>query len=99
MYILGIVKRNMRDMTPNNADELKAAIEATWASITPQQGQRLINSMHLPIDAVLHAKKALDHTEKFRNFSVHQMNHSNAMCFLMQHKIFACVCHFCPVLR
>ncbi|KAI4816687.1 hypothetical protein KUCAC02_009003 [Chaenocephalus aceratus] len=31
-----IVKRKMRDTRPNNADELKAAIEATWASITPQ---------------------------------------------------------------
>ncbi len=29
----GIVKRKMRDTRPNNADELKAAIKATWASI------------------------------------------------------------------
>ncbi len=33
----GIVKRKMRDMRPNNADDLKAAIKATWASITPEQ--------------------------------------------------------------
>ncbi len=29
----GIVKRKMRDTTPNNADDLKATIKATWASI------------------------------------------------------------------
>ncbi len=33
----GIVKRKMRDTRPNNADDLKAAIKATWASITPPQ--------------------------------------------------------------
>ncbi len=27
----GIVKRKMRDTRPNNADDLKAAIKATWA--------------------------------------------------------------------
>ncbi len=30
----GIVKRKMRDTRPNNADDLKVAIKATWASIT-----------------------------------------------------------------
>ncbi len=30
--ISGIVKRKMRDTRPNNAEELKAAIKATWAS-------------------------------------------------------------------
>ncbi len=34
--LLGIVKRKMRDTRPNNADDLKAAIKATWASITPE---------------------------------------------------------------
>ncbi len=28
-----IVKREMRDTRPNNSDELKAAIKATWASL------------------------------------------------------------------
>ncbi len=28
-----IVKRKMRDTRPNNADDLKAAIKATWASL------------------------------------------------------------------
>jgi hypothetical protein len=45
--VWGIVKRKMRETRPNNADELKAAIEATWASLTPQQGQKLINYMPL----------------------------------------------------
>ncbi len=52
-----IVKRKMRDTRPNNADDLKAAIKATWASITPEQCHRLIVSMPLRIDAVIHAKR------------------------------------------
>ncbi|KAF7656920.1 hypothetical protein LDENG_00034500 [Lucifuga dentata] len=51
-----IVKRKMRDARPHNTDELKAAIKATWASITPQQCHRLIASMPLRIDAAIHAK-------------------------------------------
>ncbi len=52
----GIVKRKMRDTRPNNADDMKAAIKATWASITPEQYHRLIASMSRRIDAVIHAK-------------------------------------------
>ncbi len=52
----GIVKRKMRDTRPNNADDLKAAIKVTWASITPDQCHRLIASMPRHIDAVIHAK-------------------------------------------
>ncbi len=52
----GIVKRKMRDNRPNNADDLKAAIKATWASIPPEQCHRLIVSMPRHIDAVIHAK-------------------------------------------
>ncbi len=37
----GIVKNKMRDIRPNNADDMKAAIKATWASITPEQCHRL----------------------------------------------------------
>ncbi len=40
----------------NNADDLKAAIKATLASITPEQCHRLIASMPRCIDAVIHAK-------------------------------------------
>ncbi len=55
-YIWVIVKRKMRDTRPNNADDLKAAIKATWASITPEQCHRLIASMPRRIDTVIHAK-------------------------------------------
>lgn len=52
--VWGIVKRKMKDTRPNNADELKAAIEATWASKTSQQ----FDSMPRHIDAVIYAKGA-----------------------------------------
>ncbi len=41
----GIVKRKMRYARPNNVEELKATIRATWALITPEQCHRLIDSM------------------------------------------------------
>ncbi len=40
----GIVKRKMRDTRPNNADDLKATVKETWASIPPQQCHKLITS-------------------------------------------------------
>ncbi len=43
----------MRDTRPNNADDLKAAIKATWASITPEQCDRLIASMSRRVDEVI----------------------------------------------
>ena len=49
----GIAKRKMRDMTPNNAEKLKAALEASWSSITPQQSHRLITSIPRHIEAVI----------------------------------------------
>ncbi len=52
----GFVKRKMRDTRLNNADDLKAAIKATWASIPPQQCHTLITFMTRHIDAVIHAK-------------------------------------------
>ncbi len=55
-HLWGIVKRKMRDTRPNNADDLKISIKATWASITPEQCHRLIVSMPRCIDAVIHAK-------------------------------------------
>ncbi|KAI2666726.1 Transposable element Tcb1 transposase [Labeo rohita] len=51
-----IVKRKLRDARPNTLNELKAAIEASWASITPQQCHRLIASMPRRIEAVISAK-------------------------------------------
>ncbi len=54
----GIVKRKMRDTRPNNADELKATVKETWASILPQQCHKLITSMPRRIEAVIKAKGA-----------------------------------------
>ncbi len=52
----GIVKRKMRDTRPNNADDLKATVKETWASIPPQQCHKLITSMPRRIEAVIKAK-------------------------------------------
>ncbi len=54
----GIVKREIRDTRPNNADELKATVKETWASIPPQQCHKLITSMPRRIEAVIKAKGA-----------------------------------------
>ncbi len=54
----GIVKRKMRDTRPNNADELKATVKETWASIPPQQCHKLITSIPRRIEAVIKAKGA-----------------------------------------
>ncbi len=53
-----IVKRKMRNKKPKNADELKATVKETWASIPPQQCHKLITSMPRRIDAVIKAKGA-----------------------------------------
>ncbi len=52
----GIVKRKISNIRPNITDDLKAAIKATWASVTPQQCHRLIPSMQRHIEAVIRAK-------------------------------------------
>ncbi len=49
----GIVKRKMRNKRPKNADELKATVKETWASIPPQQCHKLITSMPRRIEAVI----------------------------------------------
>ncbi len=54
----GIVKRKMRNKRPKNADELKATVKETWASIPPQQCHKLITSMPRWIEAVIKAKGA-----------------------------------------
>ncbi len=53
-----IVKRKMRNKRPKNADELKAIVKETWASIPPQQCHKLITSMLHRIEAVIKAKGA-----------------------------------------
>ncbi len=52
----GMVKRKMRNKRPKNADELKATVKETWASIPPQQCHKLITSMPRRIEAVIKAK-------------------------------------------
>ncbi len=57
-----IVKRKMRDTRLNNGDVMKAAIKATWASITLEQSHRLFhyrcsNSRKRRLDQVLSAYK------------------------------------------
>ncbi len=56
--IWGIVKRKMRNKRPKNADELKATVKETCASIPPQQCHKLIISMPRRIEAVIKAKGA-----------------------------------------
>jgi len=48
----------MRNKRPQNADELKATVKETWASIPPQQCHKLITSMPRQIEAVIKAKEA-----------------------------------------
>ncbi len=55
---LCIVERKMRNKRPKNADELKATVKETWASIPPQQCHKLITSMPRRIEAVIKAKGA-----------------------------------------
>ncbi len=55
---MDIVKRKMRNKRPKNADELKATVKETWASIPPQQCHKLITSMPRQIKAVIKAKGA-----------------------------------------
>ncbi len=57
-HLYGIVKRKMRNKRPKNADELKATVKETWASIPPQQCHELITSMPRRIEAVIKAKGA-----------------------------------------
>ncbi len=56
--IWGIVKRKMRNKRPKYADELKAAVKETWASIPPQQCHKRIPYMPRRSEAVIKAKGA-----------------------------------------
>ncbi len=53
-----LVKRKMRNKRPKNADELKATVKETWASMPPQQCHKLITSMPRRIEVVIKAKGA-----------------------------------------
>ncbi len=52
--IRAIVKRKMRDTRPNNADDLKTAIKATWASLHLSTATGWLPPCR--IDSVIHAK-------------------------------------------
>ncbi len=54
----GIVKRKMRNKRPKNADELKATVKETWASIPPKQCHKLITAIPCRIEAEIKAKGA-----------------------------------------
>ncbi len=54
-----IFKRKMRIKRPKYADELKATVKETWASIPPQQCHKLITSMPRRIEAVIKQKEPL----------------------------------------
>ncbi len=60
---LCIVKRKMRNKRPKSANELKATVKETWASIPPQQCHKLITSMPRRIEAVIKAKEPLPSIE------------------------------------
>ncbi len=51
--IYSIVKRKMRDTRPNNADDLKAAIKATWDSF--RQGKFIYIAHFIHSGGFLHA--------------------------------------------
>ncbi len=85
--LCGIVKRKMRNKRPNDADELKATVKETWASIPPQQCHKLITSMPLQIEAVIKAKGALPSIEHI--YSKLTYFKSNQITFIVtspQHK-------------
>ncbi len=58
-----IVKRKMRDIRPNNADDMKAAIKSTWASITPEQCHGWLPSCHTSLMQWLVQKEAQPNIE------------------------------------
>ncbi len=51
-----IVRGRWETPDPTMQNDMKAAIKATWASITTEQCHRLITSMPRRIDAVIHTK-------------------------------------------
>ncbi|KAK6297117.1 hypothetical protein J4Q44_G00332590 [Coregonus suidteri] len=64
----------MQNARPNNAEELKATIRATWALITPEQCQKLIDSMPRRINAVEMVLLALKDLEESKVLTVHQFH-------------------------
>ncbi len=87
----GIVKRKMRDTRPNNADELKATVKETWASIPPQQCHKLITSMPRRIEAVIKSKRSpyqVLSTYTVNEHTFQKANNSLKMFFYWSYKVF-----------
>ncbi len=88
----GIVKRTMRNTRPNNADDLKATVKETWASIPPQQCHKLITSMPRRIEAVIKAKGAPTkywvHTYTVNEHIFQKANNSLKMFFYWSYEVF-----------
>ncbi len=83
-----IVKRKMRNKRPKNADELKATVKETWASIPPQQCHKLITSMPRRIEAVIKAKWVFKGVKQLSTYTVNEhafqkANNSLKMCFFI----------------
>ncbi len=55
---MGYCQEENEKQETKNADELKATVKETWASIPPQQCHKLITSMPRRIEAVITAKGA-----------------------------------------
>ncbi len=53
---MGYCQEENEKQETKNSDELKATVKETWASIPPQQCQKLITSMPRRIEAVIKAK-------------------------------------------
>ncbi len=86
----GIVKRKMRNKRPKNADELKATVKETWASIPPQQCHKLITSMPRRIKAVIKAKWA--QVLVYTQVSQFELNYWNKWTFPRHSNLLRCTC-------
>ncbi len=56
---MGYCQEENEKQEKKNADELKAIVKETWASIPPQQCHKLITSMPRRIEAVIKPKGVL----------------------------------------
>ncbi len=86
--LLDIVKRNKR---PKNADELKATVKETWASIPPHQCHKLITSMPRRIEAVIKAKRSpyqVLSTYTVNEHTFQKANNSLTMFFYWSYEVF-----------
>lgn len=73
-------------MEPKNAEELDAAIRASWASSTAQQHRTMIASLSRHVAAGIHAKWAattIDAAPAGGTFSSPTLNHTEHLFFLV----------------